>query len=109
MSLILAMTTSREGYFNTTIKERDIKKAIVQLVSMISITYGWVTTNFHKPEDNLDILSKALNEEKIRECVKDIFNDIIVENGSKLVVFIDELDRCRLSFAVEMLERIKQF
>ena len=109
MSLILAMTTSREGYFNTTIKERDRKKAIVQLVSMISITYGWVTTNFHKPEDNLDILSKALNEEKIRECVKDIFNDIIVENGSKLVVFIDELDRCRPSFAVEMLERIKHY
>ena len=48
-------------------------------------------------------------EEEIRERVKGIFNDIIVERAQKLVIFIDELDRCRPSFAIEMLERIKHY
>lgn len=110
MSLILAMTRSCEGYFDTTIKEWDMKKVVAKLATMFSITYaGVVTVNFQKPEENFDIFSTVRNEEKIRKCVNDIFNDMIVENGSKLVVFIDELDRCRPSFAVEMLERIKHY
>ena len=38
-----------------------------------------------------------------------VFNSIIVENVQKLVIFIDELDRCRPNFAIEMLERIKHY
>lgn len=38
-----------------------------------------------------------------------ILDDIIVERAQKLIIFIDELDRCRPSFAIEMLERIKHY
>ncbi len=47
---------------------------------------------------SMDILSLVQTEEEIRERVKGIFNDIIVERAQKLVIFIDELDRCRPSF-----------
>lgn len=57
----------------------------------------------------MDILSAVKTEEDIKECVRDVFNDIIVEEAEKLVVFIDELDRCKPSFAIEMLERIKHY
>lgn len=109
MSLISTMTTSCEGYFDTTIKDWDIKKLAARIASLFTFTYAGVSVNFQNSEENFDILSTVRNEEKIRKCVNDIFNDIIVEEASKLVVFIDELDRCRPSFAIEMLERIKHY
>lgn len=39
----------------------------------------------------VDILSLVQTEEEIRERVKGIFNDIIVERAQKLIIFIDEL------------------
>lgn len=38
-----------------------------------------------------------------------ILNDIVTEEAQKLVIFIDELDRCRPTFAIETLERIKHY
>lgn len=60
-------------------------------------------------EGEVDILAVVKTEEDIKECVRNILNDIIVEKGEKLVIFIDELDRCMPSFAIEMLERIKHY
>ena len=42
--------------------------------------------------------------EKFKESMEEIVKDAL---DSKLVIFVDELDRCRPSYAVELLERIK--
>lgn len=33
----------------------------------------------------------------------------MVERGNRLIVFIDELDRCKPSFAVQLLEQLKRY
>lgn len=58
---------------------------------------------------NKDILEEVKTAEEIRENVKRILDEAIVEQAQKLVIFIDELDRCRPSYALEMLERIKHY
>ena len=58
---------------------------------------------------NTDILEKIQLAEDIQEKVKAIFSDIIDGCVDKLVIFIDELDRCRPNYALEMLERIKHY
>nr|WP_298078559.1 P-loop NTPase fold protein [uncultured Blautia sp.] len=78
---------------------KDTKKLSINMVGMVEKIKGKST----------DILSIVQTEEEIRERVKDVFDNIIVERTQKLIIFIDELDRCKPTFAIEMLERIKHY
>lgn len=48
-------------------------------------------------------------EKNLEKNIKDFFTEILVEKGNRLTVFIDELDRCKPNYAVQLLERIKHY
>ena len=113
MSLILIMTKVCETYCDTklrsTLSENITELLDCFLFSIGKFQIGGNLGNVREKFVSKDILSLVKTEEEIREKVKEIFNSIIVENVQKLVIFIDELDRCRPDFAIEMLERIKHY
>ena len=59
-----------------------------------------------KGKEPFDELKQSKNME-IR--VNDFLQSLLPEHGNRLVVFIDELDRCKPSYAVRLLERIKHY
>lgn len=56
-------------------------------------------------------LNMIRSEERLKDLVNDFLDSILVKEKEEknLVIFIDELDRCRPDFAVRLLERIKHF
>lgn len=113
MSLILITLKIYESYCDTKLSS-DLSKKITALLDSFSLSLGklQIGGNFENVREKFsgkDILSEVKTEEEIRDKVKEIFDSIISENVQKLVIFIDELDRCRPSFAIEMLERIKHY
>lgn len=54
-------------------------------------------------------LKKFKEQKDIEETLKEFFSEILKERGNRLIIFIDELDRCKPSYAVHLLEQIKHY
>lgn len=112
MSLLLVMTKQCGSSYNTKINTKSLGERLLTVASSLPISIKKINPAAlikDIQDGKVDILSAVKTEEDIKECVRDVFNEIIVEKAEKLVIFIDELDRCKPSFAIEMLERIKHY
>ena len=90
MSLLLVMTKQCGGAYNTKINTKSLGERLLAVASSLPISIKKVnpaTIIKELQEGKMDILSAVKTEEDIKECVRDVFNDIIVEEAEKLVVF----------------------
>lgn len=91
---------------------KDKTEKLKDLIKSVQVSLGMFSIGGDKVIDSFiekDIFKDIQLAEDIRQKVKEIFNEIIEEQTQKLVIFIDELDRCKPSYALEMLERIKHY
>lgn len=61
------------------------------------------------PQSNPPITKDVISMEGLKQTFRELLSEVIVEKANKLIIFVDELDRCNPSFAVKLLERIKHF
>lgn len=58
---------------------------------------------------NENALSELQKSKDIHKTIIDFLDDLLQERANRLIIIIDELDRCRPDFAVKLLERIKHY
>lgn len=58
---------------------------------------------------NKQITDEIKTSEEIKDTFKELINDLLIENKNKILIIIDEIDRCKPTFAIDLLENIKHF
>ena len=104
-SLIHATISSNQSDY-TVVRQRDIGNAAAAIADAVT---ECGISNALKSLRGTDQLAAIKERESIKELVKDFLDALINEHGDRLVIFVDELDRCKPDYALSLMERIKHF
>lgn len=105
LSLILSILQC----INTDFKFTNGTVCVETAGAIAEILSGRCSELLIRAKNSDDPLATIGREQNIRSKVDELLEALLVEQGSRLVVFIDELDRCNPIFAVRLLERIKHY
>lgn len=104
-SLIRCLATTG---WSTDVKESLVKAANIGASILQATTNIDLKSLVKTLEDNGSDLSNSNNLEQIKKRFNTTLAELAPDQG-KLIIFVDELDRCKPTYAVKLLERIKHY
>lgn len=98
------------------IQQLDLKGELIDLNhissilnSALCVVTGRDVTNFFNKAEDVNLLNNIQKEKKMDDILQEFFVEALDEKCDRLVIFVDELDRCRPSYAIKVLERIEHY
>lgn len=95
----------------------SIKEKIIRIISSFKVGLSYSDESGrsvglevqYDPHRKQNITRDVISIESLKETFRDLLTELKIGQANKLIIFIDELDRCNPNFAVKLLERVKHF
>jgi len=105
LSLVHAAISSGQSDFS----EEKQHSMVDSAAALAEVLTGRNVGGLLKEAKGKDRLEALKNADSIRGMVKEFLDALVQEHGNRLVVFVDELDRCKPDYAIRFLERVKHY
>lgn len=90
--------------------DAEVKEAGRSVIDAVELSIGPVHLSLGKLANDMaseDLTAHLRRDRLIRERVISMLDKAVVERAERIVLFVDELDRCRPTYAIRLLEAIK--
>ena len=104
LSLVYSIVSNIESDYS--LKKRDYLKIAASILEFFKLGKWDKIIESFKSASPLDEIKKFKG---INNQIEEFLNSLLPEKADRLIIFIDELDRCKPSYAVKLLERIKHY
>jgi len=85
-----------------------VKNLLINFVDKISNGFIKIDKD-DSPSEIEEALQEVLTSEFIKDQINNLFQELKSERCNKLIIFIDELDRCRPTYALRFMELLNQY
>ena len=105
LSLVYATITSNQSNYSSE-NERSLSGLVGKILDAVTAR---PISDVLKQVNGESSFAPVKKRENIHSLIHEFLDELILEKGNRLVIFIDELDRCRPAYAIQLLERIKHY
>lgn len=109
LSILYAISHS-EGFGDEFGKKDSSPKD--KIFAIIDILNVWTNGSLREASEVIegkDLFQNIKSLESINSALNELFDELLEQKNHKILLIIDELDRCKPLYAIEVLERMKHF
>lgn len=87
----------------------DVIDKIASVLDVINVFSNGSIKELVSTFKGKDAMPEITTMENLKDTLNTLLDKLLAEHGDKLIIFVDELDRCNPLYAIKLLERIKHF